>query len=260
MSEFSECLSQILKVRNLNVAEAARQCSIDISVLFRWLSGSSRPKTWRRLWDVMGQLRLTSYESAELGTAYRREKLGELQSICFDEILKIFGTLADRRLSYRQGSQWQNLWSMPSADSRESRSGCRQLNGKMDIILCVQNVLSDLACSRGKGLSLKLHCLPEWLVIQLNQFRCNSGNPVDMFVCANSEEGKYRAVRLKLMRMRQMIDLLLLKNPIHIYFYYASGELCQMGQNCLVSDRFCIQFSSDLSHGMVTCDREWIAF
>lgn len=259
MKEFTDCLNQILKERNMNSAQVAQICGLDTSVVFRWLCGKSLPKSWRRLEIVVEKLRLTPYETDMLGHAYRKALLGETQSGCFDEILKTLYTLAEKRLESRQAEEENGMY-LPRFDDRMALPVSRRLNSKMDLIQCVQTALWKLAGQEEEGLCLKLSSLPDWLVMQLKQFENRAKNPVEMFLCENDRDGMFQAAELKLRRMRQVIDLLIAPNPIQIYFYNALDELGMREQNWLATDRFVIWFSPDLSQGMMTRDAEWIAF
>lgn len=135
-----------------------------------------------------------------------------------------------------------------------------ELNGKTDIIQCIQNAFFTLAARQEEELYLKLDSLPEWLLIQLKQLKYQSENTVEMLLGVNQKGGAHKAAEIKLKRLRQVIDLLAGKDPVCIYYCNTQDGLGQMGQEWLVSDRFLVQFSGDLSRGMLTRDPEWIAF
>ncbi len=262
MTEFTECLNQIFQDRNLNGAQAARMCGLDAAVISRWLSGKTVPKSWKRLAVIVQKLRLTQYEIAVLERTYRKAFLGDVQGGCFDEILKTLHTLSENRAKYQWEREWkqEERFCIPGFCKGEAFPVFQELNSKMEIIQCIQRALTLLAQREKEQLKLKLCILPQWLVMQLKQFENEAKNPVEMLICAGSKKGDFKSAEVKLKWMRQALDLLFAKNPIQIYFYNALDELGQTGQNWLVSDRFLIQFSADLSRGMVTQDKEWIAF
>ena len=259
MSEFSVFLDGILKARRMSGAQAARLCRIDTTVLFRWLSGASLPRNWKRLEGLTEKLRLTPYEMEMLEFRYRKEVLGETHANCFGEILKTLHTLAEKRAEYRLGSSKDHAWPL-SAEGEGTLPGFRKLDHKLDLMQCVQAALTASLSEGQKSLCFKLQVLPEWLLVQLKQFQSRSGNPIEMFVYTSSTNGTIGMAEQKLVWMRQMGDLLITKNPADIYFYNGLEELDQMRQNWLVSERFLIQFPSDLSCGMITRDPAWIAF
>ncbi len=81
MSEFSKYFNYLIKCRNLKHVQVAEMCKIDTSIIFRWANGKVLPKSWGRLEPIVRRLRLTPDEVSALCNAYRREVLGESQSL-----------------------------------------------------------------------------------------------------------------------------------------------------------------------------------
>lgn len=102
---FSAYFKQMLVYRKLRNADVARICDIDETVLFKWWSGNHLPKSWDSLEPVIVKLRFTPNQISGLRKVYQEELLGEEQSKCFNEIIKIFHVLEDKRTEYAEEQQ-----------------------------------------------------------------------------------------------------------------------------------------------------------
>ena len=266
MSEFSDYLDHLIKCRRLKHVQAAEICKIDTSTIFRWANGKVLPKSWERLEPVVKKLRLTPYEISMLKSAYEKELLGESQSQCFDEIMRIF-----RILGRKQGKR-QDM-----ADREEKMEACRRqeedqagkggdghtgvfrLHGKMEVWRCIQNALDQSLFQMGQNLYLKLHDIPDALLLELKELcRKKTGRKMSILICG--EDGIADQVEMKLRRMRKVIDLLFQKGEVCIYYLNALDGGIWEGQNWNISDSFFLQFANDMSVGMMTRDAGWIAF
>lgn len=260
MTEFSKYFSQVVKCRGLKCVQAAEICGIDTSVMSRWLNGKIIPKNWERLEQAAERLRLTPFETARLKRAYRTQLLGVEQSRNFDEIMEIIQSLEEA-----QKRQCQHTLQMPFAYEIQFQPAADKgeflnMENKTDVCRCIQNVLTVLSSRKnGSGLYMKLYNVPETLSLQIKQFcsRIKDGR-IEILVSGGSRTEEIKQQKLK--RLREMTDLLLAGNRNRISCYSMWNVQESFQQNWMILDDFFLQFSEDMSQGMMTRDGEWTAF
>ncbi len=256
MSEFSKYLDDLIKCRGLKLVQVAKICKIDTSTIFRWANGKVLPKSWERLEPLVKKLRLTPYEASTLRNAYRKELLGESQSQCFEEIIKIFHILQQKQKRYRQGVQGEGAM---RPEGRAHDFGFCALEGKVEVWRHIQSVLGRDLGKAGSKVYLRLHDISDVLLMELKEL-CSQGlgGSISILICEGS--GAASRAEEKLIQMRKVLDLLFGQREIYIYYLDASEGAVWEGQNWIVTEGCFLQFSNDMSRGMATEDRTWIAF
>lgn len=266
MSEFSEYLDHLIKCRGLKHVQAAEICKIDTSTIFRWANGKVLPKSWERLEPIVKKLRLTPYEVSVLKNTYEKELLGESQSQCFEEIMKIFHILEQRQGKRREmapGAEVAGFFGKQEEDpERKGKAGhgeVLRLQGRMEVWRHIQNILEQSFFQMDQKLYLKLYDISDVLLMQLKEF-CGKkgGGRINILICGG--DGTAGRVEVKLKRMRKIVDLLFQKGEVCIYYLEALDGIAWEGQNWMMSDDFFLQFTNDMSKGMMARDTEWIAF
>lgn len=282
MSGFSDCFNHLLKSRELTCIEAAKICKMDLSTIFRWSNGEFLPENWERLNPIRKKLRLTPWECNALEEVFRKGKMGEEQSQCFEEIVSMFRILGKVRDTYQsnQGSQGnQNTQGNQSAQGIQScgqqpgnvavcsmmqengkdAAGFIKLDSQVMVWQALQSVLEAESRQEGVRLYLKLHTIPDLLLIQLKQFcSLSASSQVEVILCVGCGEKERKLTKLKL--LRSMIDLMVQRNQVHLFWGNALHETGVAEQSWMLSGHFFLQFSEDMSHGILTGNAEWIAF
>lgn len=258
MTEFSKYLSRVVKRRGLKCVQAAEICGIDTSVMFRWLNGRVLPTSWDRLEQAAKKLRLSPDEMDGLKKAYRKEVLGEEQSKSFDEILKMIQSLGEEKKN--NGDCAKQIFFAYETHLQHITGGkdFLKLDNKTDVWMCIQNVLAAASAQRNGRLFVKLNHLPEMLFLQLKQF------------CSRMPDGKFEILisgssiedvkQNKIKWLGRMAALLLLGSENKISCYYVWNAQDAMKQNWMVLDDIFLQFSEDMSQGMIARDTEWASF
>lgn len=258
MTEFSTYLSQVVNRRGLKCVQAAEICEIDTSVMFRWLNGRVLPKSWERLQQAAQKLRLSPHEMAGLKKAYRKEVLGEEQSRSFDVILELIQSLGEAKSE--NSNQTVNMPFVCEIHLRPIADGEKflKLSNKTAVWLCIENVLAAMPISPMGKLLIKLNDLPEIFLMQLKQL-CSrmSAGKLELLIIGSSIED---TAQYKLIRLKELVALLLAgsKNKISCYSLWNVPE--SVKQNWMLLDDIFLQFSEDMSQGMMTKDAEWADF
>lgn len=258
MTEFSKYFSQVVKRRGLKCVQAAEICDIDTSVMFRWLNGRVLPKSWERLEQAAEKLRLSPHEMDELKKVYRKETLGEEQSRSFDEILEIIQSLGEaKKNNNNRAVQTLFAYEIHLRDIAD-RGEFLKLQNKTEVWLSIQHVLAAMSVQRNEKLYIKLSELPEILLMQLKQLctRISDGRLEILLSGSSTEDVK----QYKLRRMREMVALLLSGSQHNISCYSLWNAQESLKQNWMVLDDIFLQFSEDMSQGMMARDAEWAAF
>jgi len=287
MSEFSKYFNYLIKCRNLKHVQVAEMCKIDTSIIFRWANGKVLPKSWGRLEPIVRRLRLTPDEVSALCNAYRREVLGESQSHCFDEIMGIFQILGQKmrpgnvhcketpgsgtyscegktdsgtyHCKEMPGSETYSCKEAPGLGGGISTSKAYGLNGKMEVWQSIRQALAPSPARKGQEICLKLHGISDALLMELKGLHRKKGwERIHLLLCGGN--GTAGRIEVRLRQMQEVIELLFQKGEICISCLDASEAGLWEGHNWMISDDFFLQFTEDMSYGLVTGEKAWIAF
>ncbi len=265
MSEFSKYFDYLMKCRSLKHVQVAEMCKIDTSIIFRWANGKALPKSWGRLEPIVRRLRLTPNEVSALRNAYRKEALGESQSRCFDEIMDIFQILGQKRrqgsaqCKKGAGSRTYDCEGISGLGGCISSSKACGLNGKMEVWQSIRQALNLSPVCKGQELFLKLNGISDAMLMELKGIHRKKGwERIHLLLCGgNGTAGRTEA---KLRQMQEVIELLFQEGEICVSCMDASEASLWEGHNWMISDDFFLQFTEDMSFGLVTGEKAWIAF
>lgn len=251
MSIFSEYFTELIDCRGMTAAQVAQLCDVSKAVISRWCKGENLPKDRERMKLIINKMRLTPEESRKLRNAYEHEILGAEHNESFPQIIELCQTLKQRRAEYQYPIP--ALYTVEGFYGLET-SGFLRLDNKADVLQCIQK---ELEKSHGDNsrFNVKLRLLPEPLMVLLKQF-CNRAETGQMDILLRMESSTAEKIRL----VKNMLGILYTKEAVQFYWYNCSNQLGQDGQNWILSDDFCIQFSEDMSHGMLSRNTEWIKF
>ena len=86
MSVFSEEFLRLKEERNVTLKEIADICGKDITTIFYWSAGKSKPDTLADLECLAESLQLSVHEKKELIRAYEITKYGKEEYECYEKI------------------------------------------------------------------------------------------------------------------------------------------------------------------------------
>lgn len=217
MSRFSDCFAEIKEKRNLTSVEIAEICGLEKTMVFQWMVGKYLPSTWKKISGVLGALRLTSYEYERLQEAYEREKLGDDTYEGIQKVISIMHTLKEK-INTTDRNIMPLCYKVIEYDNHMETI---ELNNYLDVLQCIQNILSVSAVQRENSIFLKVDAISEQFSV--------------------------------------LLDLLLSEKQVNIYNGEFHNKE-QMKENWLLSDDFVMQFSEDMSQGLFSRDADYIAF
>lgn len=254
MAAFSDYLTAIKNKRNFTVAQVAKICGIDRTVLFRWCNGTSLPESWERLEPLLKKLRLTGEENRQIKAAFEREQIGFKQSICFAEIKSVLRLLEEQVGQTKNLNQelYQNIhidYHMPEF---------LVLHSQMDLLQCARNVLQNLPKKNNLVLYLKVKSIPEILLILLQQF-CKAANQGRIEIIIGIEDYSYRSEAEKLRLLYTLLELQLQGSNKIVWRCLKDIDI-QAGQGWILTDQYYIQFPEDMKFGIMTGNKEWFRF
>lgn len=251
MSIFSEYFTELIDCKGMTAAQAAQLCDVSKAVISRWCKGENLPKDRERMKLIINKMRLSPEESRKLRNAYEHEALGAEHSESFHQIIELCQTLKQKRAEYQYPIP--ALYTVEGFFGSET-SGFLILDNKADVLQCIQKEL-EKNHGANSHFNLKLSLLPEPLMLLLKHF-CNHAETGQMDILLRMESSAAEKIRL----VKNMLGILFTKETLQFYWYNCSNQLGQDGQNWILSDDFCIQFSEDMSHGMLSRNTEWIKF
>lgn len=260
MTEFSKCFDQIMKRRGLRCVQVAEECNMDISVIFRWRTGKVLPGSWERLEAVIEKLQLTSYEVSSLKNAYRREVLGADRNRRFDEVVDtvhILGETQGKR-SINAQRELSSVYEIHFRNISDIGSEFLEMRGETEVWQCIQNLLEIMSAQKDGRLCLRLQEFSEILLMQLKQFSSKmSGRRLELLICDSDKTEDIRLEKLK--RMKEMTGLLVRGNCGKV-FCRNLWDTEELQGNWIMAEDFFMQFPGDMSRGMLTRNKEWLAF
>lgn len=260
MTEFSKCFDKIVKCRGLRCVQVAEECNMDTSVIFRWQTGKVLPGSWERLEAVIERLRFTSYEVSRLKNAYRREVLGANRSRRFDEVVETIQILGEtqRKRGVNVQKELSSVYEIHFRNPSNMECEFLEMESKAEVWQCIQNLLEIMSVQKDGRLCLRLQGFSEILLMQLKQFGSKmTGGRLEILVCDSDKAEDIKLEKLK--RMKEMTDLLAQGSCGNI-FCCNLWDTEELQGNWIMSKDFFMQFSDDMSQGMLTRNAEWIVF
>lgn len=255
MSVFSTCFNRIKERRNLNASEIAKLCDFDVTIVYKWAKGIHTPRNWNTLEIMCEKLHLSATEKKELQCAYERTILGEEKYASYQKIIEILECLQNRGREYNsQGMAIEiveNIHLKPLPEFVE-------YNNELEIMNCIQNVLTYLTMKNEREMFLKIQPLHQNVVMLIRMF-CNRVDNCSLEEIVIFSDECYGSVLYNLDIIKGLLNLLIQKHPIQIYGREEYGQEGKILDNWIITDDFVVEFADDFSYGMITTHPAWVA-
>lgn len=254
MSVFSDCLKRVQIRRGFTTAQIAEICNVEKTVIHRWFCGQRLPNSWEKVEKTMQKLHLSADEWHQLKKAYERSVIGEEQYECYQRIMEILLVL--QRETERDVKRKSNI--IKDYQIKKTPEFL-VLENKLEILQCIQNLLSYLIVHKENKLYVKMQVICPEILMMVKMF-CyqNPDNTLEEIIYLDNELDGSGTYNMRL--FEEAISLLLLKNPISIFYSETADSDRKFAFNWILSKEFFVQFNDSMSYGMVTTRKEWRDF
>lgn len=254
MSGFSDCLEKIRIRRELTNTQIADLCGVEKTVIHRWFTGQRLPGSWEKIEETIGKLHLSVDEQIQLKKAYERTLVGEEQYEYYQQMIGLMAMIQEEKdEKFKKENEIIGEYQITGLPK------CLILENKMEILQCIQNLCAYLSKQKEKHLYLKMQAAGKEILTMVKMFcHRNPDCSVEEIVYMDNElDGSY-TYNAKI--FQEAISLLMLKNPVEIYYSESDDSDKKFAINWLISDDFFLQFNAQMSYGIMTTEKEWLSF
>lgn len=215
---------------------AAKICSIDRTLISKYIKGVRRPKTNEAVLQMAQNLGMSQNEAIELLEAYKRDLIYEAYQVDYGIIKEIFETdcIIPKDISVPQSIQKINF----QAES------AKELYIKQEIIEILRYLLQGTAYIR---ISATFQSQEELLVLKeklLQESNCNLEQIVAFEKKADGDRNK------KLMYLKNLMFPMFYAEEGNVYYHYSGKEEISTAlHNYIITDKGIIFFSADFRRG-----------
>lgn len=259
MSAFSECLTSIKNARGLSSAEVAKICETDITVIFRWIKGERLPNNMQKVEEIERKLRLSEQEKRELEEAYIITLCGADKYKSFKEVIKMINNLQISRLNDRTRGiiNEQNIWdeylSKVELDNDYIEKELVTYKRKSDIIDAVMEALLFMSKQEDKKLYIFTNDMDTELeAVIRNYCKYIENSSIEKIIYQGENDNLYENVDF----LGKVVNTLFHENDMQLWIGHEKDHITY--KNYILSNRFFIQYSDDMSEGMMTTYPELI--